>query len=84
MFLAVGLFSPRLTHVLSYVRPDRTQFTLSGISQQTNKCIIKIQPGIFFRCLDFIYRSTEVPNAIRYTIAYDGLSPSYAYDGFCI
>ena len=53
MCLAVGLFSPRLTHVLSYVRPDRTQFTLSGISQQTNKCIIKVQPGIFFRCFDF-------------------------------
>ena len=53
MFLAVGLFSPRLTHVLSYVRPDRTQLTLSGTSQQTNKCKIKVQPGIFFRCFDF-------------------------------
>ena len=39
--------------MLSYVRPDRTQLTLSGISQQTNKCIIKVQPGIFFRCFDF-------------------------------
>ena len=53
MCLAVGLFSPRLTHVLSYVRPDRTLFTLSGISLQTNKCMIKVQPDIFFRCFDF-------------------------------
>ena len=47
------LILAELTHVLSYVRPDRTQFTLSGISQQTNICIIKIQPDIFFRCFDF-------------------------------
>ena len=38
--------------MLSYVRPARTQFALSGISQQTNTCIIKVRPGIIFRCFD--------------------------------
>ena len=31
-----------------------------------------------------LYLSNEVPNAMTYTLAYDGLSLSYAYDRLCI
>ena len=43
MCLAVGLFPPSLRHVLSYVRPDSTQFAPSGsycIEGNVNVCLI--------------------------------------------
>ena len=62
--------------MLSYARPDSTQFALSGRIQQTSTCIIEVQAGISFCCFGF-YLSNKVPKAIKYTLAYGGQSPIF-------
>ena len=80
--LAVGLFPPRLRHVLS------GQTALSShhlVVRVADKYMYNKSPARHILSLFWLlYLSIEVPNAIAYTPAYDGLSPTYAYDGFCI